>query len=52
MRFSELIENDASVLKWGKAGGVHSSPLREWLLLGTDCKGNTKTDQDCDPHFP
>lgn len=35
MCFSELRENDASVPKWDKAGGVHSSLLRVHLLLGT-----------------
>jgi hypothetical protein len=36
MHFSELIENEASVLKWGRAGRVHSSPLREQLMLETN----------------
>lgn len=52
MPVSKLIENDALVLKWGKDGGMHSSPLKEQLLQGTDGRGNTMTGHDHGPHFP
>lgn len=35
MCFCKLIENDASVLAWGKTSEVHSFLLGEHLLLGT-----------------